>query len=107
VWWIGTVIEVWVVGARQWRNPETHLPADFDLHRDVHYEAIAQPLDPTEFVTGLRDRVDGALARFAEALRTGTSGAKIGTRKHQVWITGCCCVKPSRDLDAADFPPRC
>jgi len=79
--------EVWVVGARQWRNPETHLPADFDLHRDVHYEAIAQPLDPTEFVNCLRERLDASLARFAEALRTGTSGAKIGIRKNQVWIT--------------------
>jgi hypothetical protein len=46
--------EIRVVGARAWRNPETHLPADFDLHRDVHYEAIAQPTDPTEFVASLR-----------------------------------------------------
>lgn len=37
--------EIWVVGAAKWRNPETDLPADFDLQRDVHYEAIRQPLD--------------------------------------------------------------
>ena len=29
--------EVWVVGAKAWRDPETHLPVDFDLNRDVHY----------------------------------------------------------------------
>ena len=79
--------EVWVVGARTWRNPETHLPADFDLHRDVHYDAIAQPVDPTEFVAGLRERLDTSLARFAAALQTGDTGVKIGTRKNQVWIT--------------------
>jgi TnpA family transposase len=79
--------EIWVVGAKSWRNPETHLPADFDLHRDVHYEAIAQPLDPTEFVTSLRTRLDTSLARFAGALRTGAAGCKVGTRKNQVWIT--------------------
>jgi hypothetical protein len=78
---------IWVVGARAWRNPETYLPADFDLHRDVHYEAIAQPTDPTEFVSSLRIRLDTSLARWAEAMRAGTSGAKVGTRKNQVWIT--------------------
>jgi len=79
--------EIWVAGARAWRNPETHLPADFDLHRDVHYEAIAQPADPAEFVAGLRGRLDSSLARFARALRAGTSGTRVGTRKNQVWIT--------------------
>ncbi len=79
--------EVWVVGAKAWRNPETHLPVDFDLHRDVHYEAIAQPMDPTEFVTSLRTRVDTSLARWAQAMSDGTAGTKIGTRKNQVWIS--------------------
>jgi len=79
--------EIWVAGARAWRNPEADLPHDFDLHRDVHYTAIAQPRDPTEFVASLRTRLDTALAGFAEAMRAGTSGAKVGTRKNQVWIT--------------------
>ena len=79
--------EIWVVGAKMWRDPETDLPADFDLHRDVHYTAIAQPTDPTEFVAGLRTRMDASLARFAEALKAGTAGVKIGTRKGQVWMS--------------------
>lgn len=79
--------EIWVVGAKAWRNPDADLPVDFDLRRNMHYIAIAQPQDPTEFVASLRTRVDTALARFAEALRAGTSGAVIGTRKNQVWIT--------------------
>jgi len=80
--------EVGVVGAGRWRNPETDLPADFDLNRDVHYAAFRQPSDPTAFVDGLRTRLDAALAGFAEALRTGTAGGvSIGTRKGQVWIT--------------------
>lgn len=79
--------EIWVEGARTWRNPETDLPVDFDLHRDVHYTAIAQPTDPTEFVSALRSRVDTSLARWADAMRTGTAGTSIGTRKGQVWIS--------------------
>ncbi|TCO60754.1 Tn3 family transposase [Actinocrispum wychmicini] len=77
-----------MVGAGKWRNPETDLPQDFDLHRDVHYESIRQPLDATAFVEGLKARMDTALGRLSTALRTGTAGGvKVGTRKGQVWIT--------------------
>jgi len=76
-----------VVDAKAWRSPETDLPPDFDLHRDMHYTAIAQPIDPTEFVSSLRIRLDTALASLAEAIRTGAAGATVGTRKNQVWIT--------------------
>ncbi len=79
--------EIWVVGAGRWRNPEADLPHDFDLHRDVHYSAIAQPTDPTEFVASLRTRMDTALAALAEAMRTGAAGSRVTTRKNQVWIT--------------------
>ncbi|MFI9638466.1 Tn3 family transposase [Micromonospora sp. NPDC051925] len=79
--------EIWVVGARAWRNPETDLPVDFEVHRDVHYTAIAQPTDPTEFVSALRARLDASLARWAEAMRTGIAGTSVGTRKGQVWIS--------------------
>lgn len=68
-------------------------PVDCDLHRDVHYEAIAQPIDPTEFVASLRTRVDTSLARWAQAMQDGTAGTRIGTRKGQVWIS---VSKPTR-----------
>jgi hypothetical protein len=38
-------------------NPEAGLPHNFDLH----YQALRQPRDTTEFVTALRVQVDGAL----------------------------------------------
>ena len=80
--------EIWVVGAGKWRNPETDLAHDFDLHRDVHYKAIRQPTDATEFVESLRARLDGSLTTLSTALRTGSAGGvKIGTRKGGVWIT--------------------
>jgi len=66
---------------------EWDLPVDFDLHRDMHYTAIAQPRDPTEFVTALRTRLNASLTRWAQAMRTGTAGTTIGTRKGQVWIS--------------------
>ena len=40
-----------MAGANRWRDREADLPAD--ATRDVHYPAIPQPLDPTEFVAEL------------------------------------------------------
>lgn len=80
--------EVWVAGAGKWRNPDADLPPDFDVNRDLHYEAIRQPLDPTEFVGGVKTRLDAALTRLSTALATGTTGGvKVGTRHGGVWIT--------------------
>lgn len=38
--------EIWAAGAKVWRDPEADLPVDFDLHRDMHYTAIARPTRP-------------------------------------------------------------
>jgi TnpA family transposase len=80
--------EIWVVGAKRWRNPETELPADFDVHRDVHYQAIRLPQDPTEFIDTVKAKVDTALTRLSRGLREDTTGGvRIGVKRGQVWIT--------------------
>jgi hypothetical protein len=48
--------EVWVAGASRWRNPEEDLPKDFEENRDVHYVSLGQPLNPDEFVAGLKGK---------------------------------------------------
>lgn len=60
--------EIYVDGANRWRNPDDDLPGDFETTREVHYAAIRQPLDPTEFIAGLRERLAAALDRFDSAL---------------------------------------
>jgi TnpA family transposase len=80
--------EVWIVGARRWRNPESDLPADFDEHRDIHYAAIRAPLDPTAFVTQLQQRLHTALSGLSRAIGEDTAGGvRIAQRRGQVWIT--------------------
>src|SRR5260370_6614089 len=66
--------EVYVQGAGRWQNPDEDLPGDFEDNRDVHYAALAKPLDATEFVAGLRKRLDGGLTPLETALPRGTSG---------------------------------
>ena len=51
--------EIWVAGAAKWRDPDSDLPVDFDVQRDVHYQAIRQPQDATEFINGAALRATG------------------------------------------------
>jgi hypothetical protein len=76
--------EIYVDGANRWRNPDDDLPGDFETTREVHYAAIRQPLDPTEFNAGLRERLAAALDRFDSALE-GCSQGKPRTR-HGSWV---------------------
>lgn len=80
--------EIYVVGGNRWRNPEEDLPGDFEASREVHYAALRQPTDPTEFITGLQRRMADALARLDRALVDGSAGGvKIITRRGEPWIT--------------------
>ena len=80
--------EIWVVGAARWRDPETDLPADFEVNRDVHYAAIRKPLDATAFVDDLRRRLGESLSELVAALKRGMSGGVHITRRHgQPWIS--------------------
>jgi hypothetical protein len=80
--------EVYVAGANRWRNPEEDLPADFELNRDVHYDALRQPLDATAFVAELQRRHRAALSRLNDALANGTAGGvRISNRRGEPWIT--------------------
>lgn len=60
--------EIWVVGAREWRNPDEDLPADFDANRAEHYAALRKPLDAGAFVASVKERLQGELAALNEAL---------------------------------------
>jgi TnpA family transposase len=80
--------EIWVAGAARWRDPEADLPPDFDRHRDVHYAAIKQPLDPAAFVADLRARLDRGLAGFAAALEAErTGGVHLTRRRGAPWLS--------------------
>jgi hypothetical protein len=46
--------EIWVAGAGRWRDPDEDLPKDFEARRSEHYESLRKPLDPAEFIGGLR-----------------------------------------------------
>ena len=80
--------EVWVEGGNRWGDPDHDLPSDFESNRDVHYDAIRQPLDPKAFIDALQRRVVGALSGLDTALATGRSGGvRIVSRAGDPWIS--------------------
>ncbi len=60
--------EIWVEGADHFRNPETDLPQDFDVHWEHYYTALGQPVTADEFIRHLKQTLHQALARFNERL---------------------------------------
>jgi TnpA family transposase len=80
--------EIYVCGASRWRDPEEDLPVDFEVNREIYYDAIRKPLDPAVFVAELKRRLREALARLDDALGTGTAGGvRITTRRGEPWIS--------------------
>lgn len=86
---------MWVAAANRWRNPDEDLPVDFEDNRDVHYEALRQPLDPTELSATLQREMTQALAVLEQSLASKTSeGVRITTRRGEPWVR----VSPSEKL---------
>jgi len=60
--------EIWVVGADRWRNPDADLPANFEQRRGEHYRELRKPLDPGEFIDGMRGELGCELVALNEAV---------------------------------------
>ncbi|MEV5576895.1 Tn3 family transposase [Spirillospora sp. NPDC052269] len=66
--------EIYVAGTTRWRNPEEDLPTDFEDNRDVHYDALGQPLDPGEFIATLKEAMRASMEVCAVAITKKRSG---------------------------------
>ena len=42
--------ELWVEGARRYRNPDDDLPQDFETKREQYYQELQQPLEAAPFI---------------------------------------------------------
>jgi len=60
--------EIWITGANRWRNPDEDLPADFETRRAEHYASLRKPLDPSAFITELREEMRAELDALHDAL---------------------------------------
>lgn len=60
--------EIWITGADRWRSPDEDLPADFEARRAEHYASLRKPLDPSAFITELREEIRAELDALHDAL---------------------------------------
>lgn len=92
--------EIWVEGATAWRDPDHDLPADFDTHREIHYQALRQPLDATTFIAELKARMGSAYDNLNTGLSDGSTGVTITTRNGGPWIR---VPKPTKSPEPANL----
>ena len=60
--------ELWVVGAKRYRNPDDDLPQDFEAKREQYYQDLQQPLDAAPFIDQLQAEMTEALTEFNQGL---------------------------------------
>ncbi len=77
--------EIWVVGAKRYCNPEEDLPQDFEVHREIYYKALGQPLDANSFISQLQQEMTEALTMLDKGMPSNTK-VKI-LKKKNGWIS--------------------
>ncbi|EAW36256.1 putative transposase [Lyngbya sp. PCC 8106] len=77
--------EIWVVGAKRYGNPESDLPKDFEVQRQVYYQALGQPTDAEAFISNLQQKMTRALEQL-DAKIPQNQRVKILTRE-KGWIS--------------------
>ena len=78
--------EIWVNGARRWRNPDEDLPASFDHQRPLYYEALRKPMDSSEFIDTLRTEMTSGLDRLNSFVDQGGDGQVGISDRRNGWI---------------------
>lgn len=53
--------EIWVEGARRYRNPDEDVPQDFEDKRTAYYEGLSLPMRSNDFIADLHARMENAL----------------------------------------------
>ena len=60
--------ELWVVGAKRYRNPDEDLPQDFAAQREAYYQDLEQPLEVEVFIERIQREMTQALSRLNQGL---------------------------------------
>jgi TnpA family transposase len=77
--------EIWVEGAKRYRNPDEDLPQDFETQRDAYYQNLQQPRDVNEFIAKIQQEMTQALEQFNRGLPTNPKVTI--TDAHNGWIS--------------------
>jgi len=79
--------EIWVAGARRFRNPDEDLPADFAERRADCYERLALPTDAQAFTAALKAEMEQGLATLDRGLSANAKVKLNPRRRHPIIVT--------------------
>ncbi len=79
--------EIWVVGASRYRNPDEDLPTDFELHRQVYYQALKLPENVEAFITGLQQQMREGLEKLDQGMPNNIGVKIIGKGKGLIRVS--------------------
>ena len=60
--------ELWVTGAKRYRNPDEDLPQDFEERREAYYQDLQQPLEVESFIAQIQHDMAQALEQLNRGL---------------------------------------
>ena len=60
--------ELWVAGAKRYRNPDEDLPQDFEERREAYYQDLQQPLAVDTFIAQIQSDMSQALEQLNRGL---------------------------------------
>src|SRR4051812_27787862 len=79
--------EVWVAGARRFRNPDEDLPAGFDERRDACCARLGLPTQASAFTASLQREMTQALAALDRSLPRDAHVRLNPRRRHPIILT--------------------
>ena len=60
--------EIWIEGARRYRDPDQDLPQDFDEKKEHYFQELGQPVDADHFTQRIKNDLRAALDAFDRTL---------------------------------------
>ena len=79
--------ELWVAGAKRYRNPHEDLPQDFDLRREAYYQDLQQPLEVDSFVAQIQREMTQALKQLNQGLPSNSKVKVLDKRGGWIHLT--------------------
>lgn len=79
--------ELWVEGAKRYRNPDDDLPQDFEAKREQYYQDLQQPLDAAPFIDQLQKDMTEALTEFDQGLPDNSKVKILDNRGGWIHLT--------------------
>ena len=79
--------ELWVEGAKRYRNPDDDLPQDFEAKREQYYQELQQPLEAAPFIDQLQAEMTEALTEFNQGLPNNPKVKILNNRGGWIHLT--------------------